>query len=252
MKRTVLVSYSSSDDEAPAPKRKKKLPALASSLVVPTPVDNPLLHQGRVRATPHVEGQWACHVYVCLMLAKTGLGKVVKDLVASAKDLVPQIMDFGSNELHISISRPIFLRAHQRDELKRAVKGLAAKSSPFTISFATLAEMTNDEGTRTFLAMEIGAGHHELKALAAALTPTLHSFKQKEYYAEPRFHASIAWALLERGPAPSEFQTIPSFPTNLIPELTPKYQKIMASKSIEAEELTLKIGKEVFEWRFRG
>ncbi|KAJ7574023.1 hypothetical protein C8J56DRAFT_803622 [Mycena floridula] len=282
MKRPALVSYSSSDEEEPQPpKRKKsiifisldffflttssrKLPALAPSLVVQGPVDNPALHLGRVRATPHVDGQWACHVYVCLTLdsAKTDLGKLVKDLVASAKDLVPQIMDFGTNEVHISISRPIFLRAHQRDELKRAVEELAVKSSPFTVSFASLAALTNDECTRSFLVMEIGAGHHELKALAEALTPTLHSFKQKEYYAEPRFHASVAWALLERadgpfleradGPAPSEFQTIPSFPSNFIPELTPKYQKIMTSKSIEAEELTVKIGKEVFQWRFRG
>ena len=29
-----------------------------------------------------------------------------------------------------------------------------------------------------------------------ALVPTLKSIRQKEFYAQPRFHASIAWALL--------------------------------------------------------
>lgn len=36
------------------------------------------------------------------------------------------------------------------------------------------------------------------------LLPTLLSLKQKAFYAEPRFHASFAWALLHRsGPFPS-------------------------------------------------
>ena len=65
--------------------------------------------------------------------------------------------------------------------------------------------------------MEIGAGHHEvfqllpnftfrlfsnlpvqLRALADALTPALEAIKQRTYYAKPRFHASIAWALLNQ------------------------------------------------------
>ncbi|KAG6865503.1 hypothetical protein C0991_001933, partial [Blastosporella zonata] len=30
-----------------------------------------------------------------------------------------------------------------------------------------------------------------------ALTPTLKAIRQKEFYTDPRFHASIAWALLD-------------------------------------------------------
>ena len=32
----------------------------------------------------------------------------------------------------------------------------------FVISFAVLSELINDERTRTFLTMEVGAGHHEV------------------------------------------------------------------------------------------
>jgi len=67
----------------------------------------------------------------------------------------------------------------------------------FKASFATFSELTNDERTRTFLTLEVGAGHNELRALSDALTPTLRLFRQKEFYADPRFHASIAWALLD-------------------------------------------------------
>ncbi|KAG6336265.1 hypothetical protein ID866_2819 [Astraeus odoratus] len=64
-------------------------------------------------------------------------------------------------ELHISLSRPVLLRAYQRDEFKRTIKGIAESVAPFGASFTTFAELTNDERTRTFLAMEVGAGHVE-------------------------------------------------------------------------------------------
>jgi U6 snRNA phosphodiesterase len=101
----------------------------------------------------------------------------------------------------------------------------------FKASFATFSELTNDEETRTFLTLEIGAGHNEvtfsnvkfgahfiivdlsfqLRALSEALTPTLHSFRQKEFYTDPRFHASIAWALLDvkSNAVPSGAKSIP-------------------------------------------
>jgi len=36
-------------------------------------------------------------------------------------------------------------------------------SNSFKVSFAVFSEMTNDERTRTFLTMEVGAGHHEVR-----------------------------------------------------------------------------------------
>ncbi|KAF8517395.1 hypothetical protein BU17DRAFT_91842 [Hysterangium stoloniferum] len=67
----------------------------------------------------------------------------------------------------------------------------------FLASFATFATFDNDEKTRAFLALEIGAGHSQLRQMTESITPTLRSLYQKEYYTEPRFHASIAWALLD-------------------------------------------------------
>ncbi|GAW07133.1 UPF0406 like protein [Lentinula edodes] len=63
---------------------------------------------------------------------------IVLDALKTAKNLEPALHDFpGVDEnksekyfnLHVSLSRPIFLRTHQRDDLKREVKSLAEKST---------------------------------------------------------------------------------------------------------------------------
>ena len=164
------------------------------------------------------------------------------------------------------------------------------------MSFTTFSELTNDELTRVFLAVEIGAGHHEvnnrwgnplcpnwlsqLKSLATALTPIVRQFRQQGYYGNPRFHASIAWALCDKdSPNPSaeaedtisatgslrsgsqqmlEFNaapTIPHFPKGLISTLNERYSSTLASTKVglfDAEFITVKIGKDTFTWNLSG
>ncbi|KAF9016281.1 hypothetical protein BDZ89DRAFT_962045 [Hymenopellis radicata] len=250
-----LVEYSSSDsddangDSKSRPKRRSKTATLSSSLIVPAPIDNPALHQGRVRSTPHVDGQWASHVYVSLKLSRrSSLYTLLNEVIHTARCDVPTLNGFWvaekAVELHVSLSRPIFLRAYQREDLKCAVKGLADKTArAFTLSFAAIAELTNDEKTRTFLAVEVGAGHEELVRLSDGLKPLLRHLRQKEYYDSPRYHASIAWALVNGDTAP--------FPTKTLNE---RYQAALAGKAnfFEAERVEVKIGKDVFGWRFKG
>ncbi|KAG2065043.1 hypothetical protein BDR04DRAFT_1109161 [Suillus decipiens] len=221
MKRAsrALVAYSDSEDEAltDVPERKKKkLPSLASSFIVPVPVDDPALHQGRVRTTPHVEGQYAAYVYIPLVVQYgTALYSLIDEVLNVIKEMVPAAHAIGEidtceksgglvvnnfhrvRELHLSLTRPIFLRAHQREEFKQAIKLIASRRAPFQASFATFSELTNDERTRAFLSLEVGAGHNELRDLLSALSPTLRSLRQRDFYSQPRFHVSIAWALLD-------------------------------------------------------
>ncbi|KAF8654607.1 hypothetical protein AX16_003519 [Volvariella volvacea WC 439] len=141
----------------------------------------------------------------------------------------------------------------------RAVQRVAQAHKPFTTSFATFCELRNDEKTRTFLAMEIGAGHQELRALVEALTPALRAIRQQEYYDKPRFHASIGWALLDR-PAADEsqqcdFPTIPGIPDTLIADLNEIYGSRLTSTKVsvlEVQGITIKIGKEIRSWTFSG
>lgn len=71
------------------------------------------------------------------------------DVFTDARMISPTLTDFWSGDelykkrhLHISLSRPIYLRAHQREELKIAVKGLSKKFAPYAIEFSGLHEKT--------------------------------------------------------------------------------------------------------------
>ena len=134
------------------------------------------------------------------------MGRLLDDALRDAKELAPSLIDIGTQgaaekdgsipgvgdvskdkkkgcgerELHISLSRPTYLRAHQREDLKRAIKAVAKAHAPyvhgismryesnspgavrFKASFATFSELMNDEKTRTFLTLEVGAGHNEV------------------------------------------------------------------------------------------
>lgn len=120
--------------------RTRRLPPLSSSLVTPAPVDNPALHQGRIRTTPHIEGQYAAHVYVSLAMERaSALSRVIHDVLVDAKAIVPSLNSWSAGELsttpelHVSLSRPTYLRAHQREILKKAVKDLSRRFVPCVI-----------------------------------------------------------------------------------------------------------------------
>lgn len=57
------------------------------------------------------------------------LQKVLERAICAAREIVPHLnsdwLENKESELHISLTRPIYLRDHQREELKRAVKAVA-------------------------------------------------------------------------------------------------------------------------------
>ncbi|KAL0069785.1 poly(U)-specific 3'-to-5' RNA exonuclease [Marasmius tenuissimus] len=307
MKRSsTLVDYGSSSEEetvAEEPvqvKKKRKLPPLQSSVIVPVPNDDPSLHQGRIRSTPHVEGQWAVHVYISVIVEpRSPLHQLLQNVLKTAKESCPALQlvpgldnfdgDHKTTELHISLSRPLFVRAYQKEEVKRSVRRLAQSSPPFKASFSSFSRLPNDENTRTFVALDIGGGFPELKSLTERLTSSLQSFRQKVYYDEPRFHASIAWALLESPPSSRstqslrstspglsehatsideqvdppitiesilvEFPRIPQLPESTIAVLNEKYKGAFSTNRVgtfDVRRVHLKIGKEVFVWQLDG
>lgn len=89
-----------------------------------------------------MEGQYATYIYVPLVLHhKDALYKLVEDALTLAKVHVPSLHTIGEQEhhsvraaqqeLHISLSRPLFLRAHQREEFKRDIKQVASSIAPY-------------------------------------------------------------------------------------------------------------------------
>lgn len=156
MKRTcsatlVLYTDSSSENEEetgspkekpspPPPVKKRRLPTLAAHLAPALPLDDPSKHQGRTRATPHVDGQWAAYVYVPIVLRGTLRG-IVERAFTIARGEVASVHPLGGSgpdsdsvadvhELHISLTRPFFLHAHQREVMKRVVRDTAKAHPP--------------------------------------------------------------------------------------------------------------------------
>ena len=243
--------------------------------MVAIPTDDPALHRGRVRSSPHVDGRWACHVYVPLVLeGGEQLGEVLSNAFQAAKAKVPTLhpigLKDGRRELHISLSRPTFLWTHQREEFKNAVRRVVFSRQGWTVSLTEFIKLENDDRSRVFLAVQVGAGHEQvglfislapmgtqmylqLGALSQALAPALRAIRQSEFYPEPRFHVSIGWALLERkgvDKSGDDFPTIAELPQDVIEGLNRDFaaQLRRPSARVETEEVCVKIGKETFRW----
>jgi hypothetical protein len=111
----------------------------------------------------------------------------------------------------------------------------------------------------------------QLRALSDTLTPTLLSFHQKEYYEQPRFHASFAWVLLDRpveseSPEPTPltasrssedpclFPTVPRLLEMIIPSLNDTMASELKGEAgiFEVGEVRIRIGKDVFGWELSG
>ena len=99
-------------------------------------MDDPAKHQGRIRTQPHVDGQFAALVYVPIHVDDSpALFKLLTHAAAKVRETIPGLVEFvkdddGDEHLHLSLSRPIYVRSDKREELRRAVHGMARASPP--------------------------------------------------------------------------------------------------------------------------
>ncbi|CAD6580114.1 MAG: poly(U)-specific 3'-to-5' RNA exonuclease [Cyphobasidiales sp. Tagirdzhanova-0007] len=107
--------------------------------------------------------------------------------------LVSSNADNSLSTLHLSLSRPLQLWTGQRAGLAAAVRSALRHSRKFKITLATLTRLTNDEKTRSFLTCGVGYGYEELTTMTESLNSILARHRLPPYYAEPRFHVSVAW-----------------------------------------------------------
>ncbi|GAA5844300.1 hypothetical protein JCM9279_001760 [Rhodotorula babjevae] len=255
-------------------RKKRKLPALDASFDEPArSTDSPDLHQGRKRAVPHQRGLWAAHVFLELE-PSAGLSKVLKKATADAAAAAPAdsivhsllsppavdnsssaasstvdpVDHSSSTALHLSLSRPLMLQTNQREELRAAVAKVAAASSGFDARYASFGVLENDDKSRRFLGVEIGHGYDQLLALVRKLDAELERLRLPTYYADPRFHTSLAWSTstsLSSRDAP--------FSTSLLDDLEARLgKKLRLEGEVFAGELCVKIGKETARHRLTG
>lgn len=194
--------------------------------------DDPSLHQGRTRATPHVAGRWPSHIYVewfptsAEHAALTTLLTAVRDaLPPSGHSAVHSLLtsDLGAPlSLHISLSRPFTLRTAEKTAfLERLVAAVSSsRVEPFHVFFSGLCWFRSPDSPRAFLVLRVttsearrGAVQDEnrpLVSLLARCNDHVAAVGQPTLYARPAdpgqgshgshgaasaFHVSIAWTL---------------------------------------------------------
>ncbi|KAG9069137.1 poly(U)-specific 3'-to-5' RNA exonuclease [Linnemannia hyalina] len=135
------------------------------------PPDNPDRHQGRIRARAHVDGSWPVHVYLEAPSTISML-QSVESLKKKGDAPVEAESAEDATELHISLTRPIF-----------------------KVNFSGVQSFSNDDQTRSFLSLRVGAGHAQLESLVAEMDKIAQRYSQPKFYPDPQFHASFAWAL---------------------------------------------------------
>jgi len=97
------------------------------------------------------------------------------------------------SELNISLTRPILVRPHEREEFRRLVVDSLSGRSSFKVHFARLITLINDDRSRLFFALEVGTGWQELHDLTGIVNePLKAAFRAQAYYSEARYHASFA------------------------------------------------------------
>ncbi|RFU28379.1 hypothetical protein B7463_g7959, partial [Scytalidium lignicola] len=192
----------SSSNLPPLPPRFRDLYVTAAKL---STRDDPSLHGGRKRATPHIQGNWPTHLYIEWYPSPTEhnlLSKLISALQSISPAIVPSstipsatihsflTSDLGASlPLHISLSRPIGLSTEQKDAFLSSLQ-YGIKSSrirPFEISFTGLDWVPNFDKTRWFLVLRIQRPvGDELNKLLHICNAVAREYNQPPLYAESK------------------------------------------------------------------
>ena len=156
-----------------------------------------LLSDGRIRTFPHVEGNWATHVYVAV---PTSPG--LDNLLDECDSLLPTHLSFqriSPSERHLSLSRCVTLRHHQIQHfthlLSTALSDLRLLCVPLPVVLHSLALYCNEQRTRSFAAVKVGAGEEELLRVLAATDGVMREMGLPTFYEQPELHVTYAWRL---------------------------------------------------------
>ncbi|OBT92774.2 nuclease [Pseudogymnoascus verrucosus] len=165
--------------------------------------DDPSLHGGRKRTTPHIQGNWPTHLYIEWYPNPTE-HELLTSLVDSFRDQsrygpeyerdldVQSLLTSGLGSplpLHISLSRPIGFSTATKDAFLTSIQTAISNSDihPFPITFNGCDWASNYEGTRWFLALRVAKPLEDnLNKLLRVCNDTVQSHGQSPLYASAR------------------------------------------------------------------
>ncbi|KAF7953590.1 uncharacterized protein EAE97_000989 [Botrytis byssoidea] len=183
---------SSSSNLPPLP---SKFHDLYASTVRNSTRDDPSLHGGRKRVTPHIEGNWPTHIYI-EWYPSTIEFDLISSLISKVESFkTHDIQTFLSNDLgvplplHVSLSRSIGFSREVKDTFLTAFEQVIKSSGvrPFEMAFSGLAWVPNYEKTRWFLVLRVNTPEsNALNKLLHVSNKVVEEFGQPPLYANSR------------------------------------------------------------------
>ncbi|XP_042374228.1 U6 snRNA phosphodiesterase-like isoform X2 [Zingiber officinale] len=169
----------------------------------------------RIRSFPHVEGNYALHVYIPVLIPtpiRTQLSIFIKQIASLVPGLCAVDCDFPIAELckdnakleqillgrefHISLGRTVPIQAHQIESIVAMLRQRFQSQRRYFIDFNKWDVFVNDEQTRSFLALEVmGAGLSEISKQIRLVDVIYRLHGLPEFYKNPRPHISLLWGL---------------------------------------------------------
>ncbi|KFV65089.1 U6 snRNA phosphodiesterase, partial [Dryobates pubescens] len=114
-------------------------------------------------------------------------------LVSHARTHVSSLA--AMEEFHLSLSQCVVLRYHWIEPFVRRLKERLAAFHRFFCVADQVKVYTNENKTRTFLGLEVSAGHFQLLELVSEVDRVLEEFDLPTFYKDPSFHISLAWCV---------------------------------------------------------
>ncbi|XP_027928969.1 U6 snRNA phosphodiesterase-like isoform X2 [Vigna unguiculata] len=169
----------------------------------------------RVRSFPHVDGNYALHIYIPINISspsKKELSAFLRKVSSREPNLNAVDVDVPLNvlcqndekleqvalgrEFHISLGRTVPIRVHQIDSVVSMLKQKLQIQRQFWIDFNKWEVFVNDDHTRTFISVEVvQGGLIEITKQIEAVNTVYRLHNLPEFYKDPRPHISLAWAL---------------------------------------------------------
>ncbi|NXD73743.1 USB1 phosphodiesterase, partial [Eolophus roseicapillus] len=202
--RAALVEYSSSEEEEEEGRHRgsgEQGPSRAGALRhhLPLPADLPgdpeleeavtddsSRHGGRIRSFPHERGNWATHVYLPYTVREEFL-ELLELLVYRARSHVPSLS--AMEEFHLSLSQCVVLRYHWIQPFVRGLRERLAAFHRYGPCGAAPSRPGLEQAcclslpsSRTFIGLEVTAGHFQLLELVSEVDRVLEEFDLPTFY----------------------------------------------------------------------
>nr|XP_023697449.1 U6 snRNA phosphodiesterase [Paramormyrops kingsleyae] len=182
-------------EETPPLHQKPRLP-LPESVLEMFPeekvTEDSSLHGGRVRSFQHERGNWATYVYLPYH-PEDGFLELLEEMSRLTTTHGFQLS--CSTEFHLSLSQTVVLPHHWIQPFVMSLQTGLAQCSRFSCIASQLKVYSNQEKTRTFLALEVSTGHAQLLELVRVVDKTMEEFNLSTFYQKPSFHISLAWCV---------------------------------------------------------